>query len=388
MTRTLFVGDLHAKPDLLPLIGNTARRHEADRIILLGDICDDWNLSNNMQTAWVERFTQWVLDESKEREIIPLLGNHDIPYWMNSGSNSFDMVRLMAPGFKPGAYRKVHELLHQLPFRIAWSDGKMVASHAGFTRPWMDKYLDVDYHRLSPIRLVELTNRMGGHAYSLANRFYYEIGRSRGGSSRSPSPVWADLLELTRQGDDCLIQIVGHTPVDTITRVADCWFCDTFSTTSDGRRIGDGSMLLMRNDGDRPRFTIIPPVCQGDMLKKKPKTLVLTPVLGLTCTPSERTLTGLGFQKSNRTIWYLWKLVGPEDWDISLTVELNPTTGEWGELVMDESTGEPYLYEDARPLVRERFENDINGIVVRLNEAGLTGVHVDHSRYGSEGGGC
>lgn len=259
MTRTLFVGDLHAKPDLLPLIGNTARRHEADRIILLGDICDDWNLSNNMQTAWVERFTQWVLDESKEREIIPLLGNHDIPYWMNSGSNSFDMVRLMAPGFKPGAYRKVHELLHQLPFRIAWSDGKMVASHAGFTRPWMDKYLDVDYHRLSPIRLVELTNRMGGHAYSLAKRFYYEIGRSRGGSSRSPSPVWADLLELTRQGDDCLIQIVGHTPVDTITRVADCWFCDTFSTTSDGRRIGDGSMLLMRNDGDRPRFTIIPP---------------------------------------------------------------------------------------------------------------------------------
>lgn len=46
MSRTLFAGDLHAKGDLLPFISNMADREHADRIVLLGDICDDWHVSN------------------------------------------------------------------------------------------------------------------------------------------------------------------------------------------------------------------------------------------------------------------------------------------------------------------------------------------------------
>lgn len=46
MNRTLFAGDLHAKGDLLPFISNMADREHADRIVLLGDICDDWHVSN------------------------------------------------------------------------------------------------------------------------------------------------------------------------------------------------------------------------------------------------------------------------------------------------------------------------------------------------------
>ena len=45
--RTLFVGDLHAKADLLPLISRVAQRENTDRMVLLGDVCDDWNVSNN-----------------------------------------------------------------------------------------------------------------------------------------------------------------------------------------------------------------------------------------------------------------------------------------------------------------------------------------------------
>lgn len=44
MNRTLFAGDLHAKGDLLPFISNMADREYADRIVLLGDICDDWHV--------------------------------------------------------------------------------------------------------------------------------------------------------------------------------------------------------------------------------------------------------------------------------------------------------------------------------------------------------
>lgn len=80
--RTLFVGDLHAKADLLPLISRVAQRENTDRMVLLGDVCDDWNVSNNGLIRFFETFTSWYRREAGEREVIPLLGNHDVPYFL------------------------------------------------------------------------------------------------------------------------------------------------------------------------------------------------------------------------------------------------------------------------------------------------------------------
>lgn len=55
---------------------------------------------------------------------------------MQHGSASFARVRAQAPGFKPGAQRRVHELMNDIPMRIAWTDGTIVATHAGLTRRW------------------------------------------------------------------------------------------------------------------------------------------------------------------------------------------------------------------------------------------------------------
>lgn len=131
MTRTLFVGDLHAKADLLPLISRVAQRETAGRMVLLGDVCDDWNVSNNGLIRFFETFTSWYRREAGEREVIPLLGNHDVPYFLKQGSSSYARVRALAPGFKPGAHRKVHELMQNTPFQLAWSDGNILATHAG-----------------------------------------------------------------------------------------------------------------------------------------------------------------------------------------------------------------------------------------------------------------
>ena len=147
--RTLFVGDLHAKADLLPLITRVARREHAERIVLLGDICDDWNVSNNGLIRFFETFTSWYRREAGEREVIPLLGNHDVPYFLKQGSSSYARVRALAPGFKPGAHRKVHELMQNIPFQLAWSDGNILATHAGLTRAWGRRRLGADY-RFAP----------------------------------------------------------------------------------------------------------------------------------------------------------------------------------------------------------------------------------------------
>lgn len=64
---TLFVGDLHAKSDLLPLIGMAAIRERADRIVLLGDICDDWNVSNNGLIRFFDTFASWCRHQEANR---------------------------------------------------------------------------------------------------------------------------------------------------------------------------------------------------------------------------------------------------------------------------------------------------------------------------------
>ncbi|MBT1164587.1 metallophosphoesterase family protein [Bifidobacterium felsineum] len=239
---TLIVGDLHAKGDLLPLVSTTADRTGVDRIILLGDYCDDWTLSNNGLERFLDRFRDWIHHEP--REIIPILGNHDIPYLLNHGSDSYDRVRRLAPGYKPGAHRHAHDILTGLPCRLAWTDGEVICTHAGLTRGWEREH-GLEHATVGEI--ADWLDRRLDHAASLA-ALWLEIGSARGGDT-IPGPLWADRMELMADGDDCLTQVVGHTPIPSITNLHGFWFCDTMSRLPDGTPIGDQSMLLYDGHG-------------------------------------------------------------------------------------------------------------------------------------------
>ncbi|ALO74506.1 metallophosphoesterase [Bifidobacterium longum] len=197
MNRTLFAGDLHAKGDLLPFISNMADREHADRIVLLGDICDDWHVSNTGMIRFMERFASWYRAESGRREIVPLLGNHDVPYFMRRGSASFARVRAQAPGFKPGAQRRVHELMKDIPMRIAWTDGTIVATHAGLTRRWGIRRFGHAWTGMTADRIAARLNRLPDRPGSLAALYMDDDG-----------PLWA------RPGhgdyDGRLTQVSGH----------------------------------------------------------------------------------------------------------------------------------------------------------------------------------
>lgn len=245
--RTLFVGDLHAKADLLPLITRVARREHAERIVLLGDICDDWNVSNNGLVRFFDTFAAWYRRESLEREVVPLLGNHDVPYFLKQGSTSYARVRAMASGFKPGSHRRVHELMQDIPFHLAWTDGNILATHAGLTRAWGRRRLGVDYMNKPVGEIADRLNQMLLHPTSMVVPML-DIGPARGGAG-TPSPLWCDRSEFAEDGDMCLTQVVGHTPVPTVLLEHDAWFCDTFSTMSDGTPIGDRSLLMHSESG-------------------------------------------------------------------------------------------------------------------------------------------
>ena len=248
MTVTLFVGDLHAKPHLLPRIGRAADRHRVDRIVLLGDVCDDWTVSANMQVAWMETFTVWAKEQTEVRELVPLLGNHDLPYWMDKGP-ALDCARTLVgfPGHTARVHDRIRTLMHMLPFRIAWAGDGIVASHAGFTESWGRNTFHERWDEMADLQLADEVNSRAGSQSGLRD-LYLAVGRARGGKG-TPGPLWADRSELVRDNDPSMTQVVGHTPVPMVMAERGVWFCDTLSTTQDGRPIGDGSLLL--HDSER-----------------------------------------------------------------------------------------------------------------------------------------
>lgn len=246
MTRTLFVGDLHAKPGLLSVVTRTADRYRVDRIVLLGDLMDDWNMSAKDLSDWATVFFRWVWGECGRRQLTVLVGNHDVPYLLARDTKEYARIlEYGVPGFRAEAYRAAHGMLTSLPsgmIQPAWSDGRVVASHAGFTNTWLRrKGLSEAY--VTPGSCALMVGTLS-HAYLNA-------GPARGGRG-TPSPLWADREELEADHPAGVIQIVGHTPVPTVTRSPDglIWFCDTMSTLSDGTPIGDHTMLLYDDQKD------------------------------------------------------------------------------------------------------------------------------------------
>lgn len=241
---TLFVGDLHLQAKLiLPLVEKTIEKYNVERVIFMGDYVDQWNQCDNSQLyinelTLLAEFRNKLIKEGKVEPVF-LIGNHDMPYLID--------IPEYYSVYDTKTFDKVHDLLLQLQPQIACEVGEYsVASHAGYVqtsaweipkwhfKPWLYGYID------ESIKLQK------------------QVGR-RGGFDTYGSMLWEDFGErLWRAG--MKYQIVGHTPQKTITDLreditceANCICVDTFSMNQFYNPIGDGSMLLYKND----KFEII-----------------------------------------------------------------------------------------------------------------------------------
>lgn len=235
---TLFVGDLHLQAKLiLPLVEEAIEKHNVKRVIFMGDYVDQWNQNDNSQ-LYIDELT--LLNKFRKKlikkgiEPVFLIGNHDMPYLIG--------IREYYSVYNADTFDKVHDLLLQLQPQIAYEvDEYIIASHAGYVqtsaweipkwhfKPWLYSYID------ESIKLQK------------------QVGR-RGGFDTYGSMLWEDFGErLWRAG--MKYQIVGHTPQKTITDLreditdeANCICVDTFSMNQFYNPIGDGSMLLYKDD--------------------------------------------------------------------------------------------------------------------------------------------
>lgn len=279
--RILFVGDIHDKArTLCPLIDQAADQTDAGTIVLLGDLLNEWDISADDEIAEFRTLAGWIAEQRNQRDVIALLGNHDLTYWVDQGTKGHRLFTMLCPGYLAEAYPEVHRLLHTLDPRIMFgftdSRGRQVlASHAGLTRGWWDHVFNA---RSADDLNAGMDPSLGGNAESVARMvnalawksigyFGAMIGGERGGQwNLDPSPVWAGKEELAADPLPGFLQIVGHTPVPTVQhRICGCgesaaaahapgdldarqqaeiWYCDTYSLNVLGWPIGDGSLLL------------------------------------------------------------------------------------------------------------------------------------------------
>ena len=239
--RTLFVGDIHLKSArVLPAVDRAVAMTGTDGVVFRGDVGDDWDVTAREAVAAVRMFADWVAARrAAGLDVTVLAGNHDLPYLARPRSYAAHWFRHEADGFKPRAHEGVHEALKPLDMRLAWRRGRVLATHAGVTGAW------AAYAGLSDSPEGELDRRLREspmHLFDMA-------GPARGGRS-VPSPVWADRTELEADPWAGWTQVVGHTPVPTVTNAGSLWFCDTWTD-------GDGSMLLLSDDPPRRRSEVL-----------------------------------------------------------------------------------------------------------------------------------
>ena len=224
--KVLVIPDVHLKPWMFQNADRLMEKNIAERAVCLMDIADDWNKAYDI-SLYEETYDEAIRFAEKYPETAWCYGNHDLSYWWNkaeSGYSSFaaDTVR-----------RKLLELRAAVPesnpIKYVHKIDNVLFTHGGvldfFVQDCVsqEKYLDVE-------AAIEEINALG--SLEMWNNI---------------SPIW-----LRPQGKDLklykadeLLQVVGHTPMKSITREGNLISCDVFSTYSDGEPIGTKEFLLL-----------------------------------------------------------------------------------------------------------------------------------------------
>ncbi len=237
--KVLFVGDVHNHQYIFDDVRRLDKEYNLDRVIFLGDYVDDWNTTNVESIQTLNKVIE--LKKSNPDKYTFCIGNHELSY-----------LQFPCSGHQYEREEEVNGLLENninlfdlyTEFEID-ENTTYVCSHAGFTNDYICQVLDT-YGDWKPVidKLQE---------DKLNNLVYYKYcSYMRGGNDLCSSPVWTDKRELFQSAlrEKMLIpnQIVGHSPVETITERKEegfrLFFTDTHSTYRGGSKYGDKSYLL------------------------------------------------------------------------------------------------------------------------------------------------
>ena len=217
--KVLVIPDIHMKPWMFHRASELMKETELDLAVCLMDIADDWSQQFNLD-LYIQTYDAAISFAKEYPETLWCYGDHDVCYLWNQRETGYSRI----------ASRTVCEKLRVL--RESLPDERQLAylhridnvllSHGGLADAFVRRYVSAGkYNDIDAV--VDTINEFG------CREMWQDA-----------SPIWyrPQYYEgrLYKPGE--LLQVVGHTPIERITRKGNLISCDVFSTVSTGEPIG------------------------------------------------------------------------------------------------------------------------------------------------------
>ena len=217
--QVLVILDIHLKPYIFQVAEELLEKSRAEQAVCLMDIPDDWDKEYNIE-SYVETFDVAIAFAKKYPNTLWVYGNHDLSYIWNERERGFSAMASWT------VREKLLELKRALPegngMKYIHMIDNVLFCHGGVMDYFVETMVPPDiYHNTD--QAIAVIN--GLHHDSMWNDI---------------SPIWYRLQHSTgkRYKSDEILQVVGHTPVDKISRIGNVISCDVFSTYRNGEPIG------------------------------------------------------------------------------------------------------------------------------------------------------
>jgi hypothetical protein len=194
-------------------------RGDADRAVCLMDIPDDWLQGFNID-LYIETYDRAMDFHRRFPDTLWCYGNHDLSYVWHLQETGFSLFALETVNLKLKELEDVIADKKQLAYihRI----DNVLFLHGGLNDSFVRHHAaDIDYDDVDAV--IEKINGLG------ARQMWDDA-----------SPIWyrPQVEDEQMYMQECMLQVVGHTPVERITREGNVISCDVFSTYRGGRPIG------------------------------------------------------------------------------------------------------------------------------------------------------
>src|SRR5690606_4095714 len=130
LMKTIIVGDIHGR-DFWKNIAN--KEEYFDRFIFIGDYFDSFNIGSEDQ---IKNFLDICeFKEKTDREIIMLIGNHDLHYYPEIGYNG-------TSGYQEKSHFMLEHVIqtHRDNLQMAYEFDNILCTHAGVGETWLRKW--------------------------------------------------------------------------------------------------------------------------------------------------------------------------------------------------------------------------------------------------------
>ncbi len=215
--KALVIPDVHLKPYMFTEAAKRMRKGAADRTVCLMDLPDDWNREYDLE-LYAQTFDAAISFAKEFPDTLWCYGNHDLCYVWNERESGYS---------RAAAYlvrNKLEKLKDALPSEnqlcCIHRIDNVLFCHGGILQAFVEENVK---NTGSVDEIIAEINAMGPEQLWC-----------------SASPIWYRPQERreTMYGEDTLLQVVGHTPVEKIYRSGNVISCDVFSTYPGGRPIG------------------------------------------------------------------------------------------------------------------------------------------------------